>query len=316
MSVYTTLTLQEVQDFVAPYELKVINLIPIQGGIQNTNYFLICQDGSQYVLTLFEELDQQAAGELVPVLAHLGQQGIAVPVPLMVNGQAIFNLKNKPAQIAPRLQGQHPMPANLEQVGQIASAQAKMHVALQNFPLQRSEVRDHSYWMQVAREIKPTLTPPDQMLLSKLLGMFEALTAAYPDRPRGLIHSDLFCDNTLFKGNELAGILDFYEMNHDELLFDVAITINDFCTEYPNLELNEDKAIAFLTAYDAIRPLTDDERACLEIYLAMAAGRFWLMRLRVAAKNTELGLSGVDILHKNPDEMRNMLINRLKFITA
>ena len=170
--------------------------------------------------------------------------------------------------------------------------------------------------MQVARELKPTLTPPDQMLLSKLLGMFEALTAAYPDRPRGLIHSDLFRDNTLFVGNQLTGILDFYEMNHDELLFDVAISINDFCTEYPSLELNEDKAIAFLTAYDAIRRLTDDERACLEIYLAMAAGRFWLMRLRVAAKNSELGLSSADILHKNPNEMRNMLIDRLKFVTA
>lgn len=316
MSVYTTLTLQEVQDFAAPYGLKVINLIPIQGGIQNTNYFLICEDDRQFVLTLFEELDQQAAGELVPVLVKLGQQGIAVPVPLMVNGQAIFSLKEKPAQIAPRLHGQHPMPATVEQVRQIASAQANMHVALQDFPLQRSEVRDHHYWMQVARELKPTLTPPDQMLLSKLLGMFEALTAAYPDRPRGLIHSDLFRDNTLFVGNQLTGILDFYEMNHDELLFDVAISINDFCTEYPSLELNEDKAIAFLTAYDAIRPLTDDERACLEIYLAMAAGRFWLMRLRVAAKNSELGLSSADILHKNPNEMRNMLIDRLKFVTA
>ena len=316
MSVYTTLTLQEVQDFAAPYGLKVINLIPIQGGIQNTNYFLICEDDRQFVLTLFEELDQQAAGELVPVLVKLGQQGIAVPVPLMVNGQAIFSLKDKPAQIAPRLHGQHPMPATVEQVRQIASAQANMHVALQEFPLQRSEVRDHRYWMQVARELKSNLTPPDQMLLSKLLGMFEALTAAYPDRPRGLIHSDLFRDNTLFVGNQLTGILDFYEMNHDELLFDVAISINDFCTEYPSLELNEDKAIAFLTAYDAIRPLTDDERACLEIYLAMAAGRFWLMRLRVAAKNSELGLSSADILHKNPNEMRNMLIDRLKFVTA
>ncbi|PPE76780.1 homoserine kinase, partial [Kaistia algarum] len=54
MSVYTTLTLQEVQAFAAPYELEVIDLIPIQGGIQNTNYFIVCENAVQYVLTVFE----------------------------------------------------------------------------------------------------------------------------------------------------------------------------------------------------------------------------------------------------------------------
>jgi len=66
MSVYTTLTLKEVQDFAAPYGLEVIDLIPIQGGIQNTNYFLVCEDQSQYVLTVFEEMDEHGAGEIVP----------------------------------------------------------------------------------------------------------------------------------------------------------------------------------------------------------------------------------------------------------
>ena len=138
----------------------------------------------------------------------------------------------------------------------------------------------------------------------------------YPDRPRGFIHSDLFRDNTLFEGDQLNGILDFYELNKDEWLFDIAITLNDFCTEYPDVVLNEEKAIAFLNAYETIRPLTIDERACLELYLAMAAGRFWMMRLQVAQRNAALGRTGEDILQKNPDEMRNMLIERLKFVTA
>ena len=116
--------------------------------------------------------------------------------------------------------------------------------------------------------------------------------------------------------NTLHPYLDFYELNQDELLFDIAITLNDFCTDFPELSLNESKAIAFLNAYETVRPLTQDEKACLELYLAMAAGRFWLMRLQVAAKNAAEGRTGADILQKNPDEMRNMLIERLKFVTA
>ncbi|AVH13061.1 homoserine kinase [Acinetobacter indicus] len=316
MSVYTPLTLKEVQDFAAPYGLEVVDLIPIQGGIQNTNYFLVAQDGTHYVLTVFEDMDEQAAGELVPVLEHLGQAGLAVAVPLSYAGKAIHSIKQKPAQIAPRLIGEHPMPASIAQVEAIAVAQAKMHVALKDFPLKRAFVRDHAYWLAVSQEIKPSLSEADKVLLSKLLGLYEALTAIYPDRPKGFIHSDLFRDNTLFEGDQLQGILDFYELNQDEWLFDIAITLNDFCTEYPQVSLNEDKAMAFLKAYERIRPLTEDEKACLELYLAMAAGRFWMMRLQVAQKNALQGRSGDAILQKNPLEMRNMLIERLKFVTA
>ncbi len=315
MSVYTTLTLKEVQDFAAPYGLEVIDLIPIQGGIQNTNYFLVCEN-QQYVLTVFEDMDEQAAGELVPVLQHLGQAGLAVPVPLSHSGKAIHTLKNKPAQIAPRMMGEHPMPSTVAQAEAIAIAQAKMHVALKDFKLERAFVRDHAYWYNVAQEIKPSLNAADKVLLGKLLGLYEALTAVYPDRPRGFIHSDLFRDNTLLEGDQMKGILDFYELNKDEFLFDIAITLNDFCTNYPEVTLNEEKANAFLKAYETVRPLTADEKSCLELYLAMAAGRFWMMRLQVAQKNAAEGRTGEDILQKNPEEMRNMLIERLKFVTA
>ncbi|RKG40493.1 homoserine kinase [Acinetobacter rongchengensis] len=316
MSVYTTLSLKEVQAFAAAYGLEVIELNPIQGGIQNTNYFIVCADGSQFVLTLFENMDMQAAAELIPVLEYLGQQGLAVPVPLKYSGQSIHTLKDKPAQIAPRMLGQHPMPSTIEQVEQIAIAQAQMHVALQDFPLERKVARDHAYWYNVAKQIKPTLNAADTALLNNLLGLYEALTAMYPNRPKGFIHSDLFRDNTLFEGNTLKGILDFYEMNRDELLFDIAITLNDFCTEYPEVTLNEAKATAFLNAYSSVRPLTEDEKSCLELYLAMAAGRFWMMRLQVAQMNQAEGRTGDDILQKNPLEMRDMLVERLKFVTA
>lgn len=316
MSVYTTLTLQEVQDFAAPYGLKAADLIPIQGGIQNTNYFMVCENGQQFVLTIFEEMDERGAAELVPVLEYLGKSGLAVPVPLQHHGKAIHSLKGKPAQIAPRMRGEHPMPSTVGQVQAIAAAQAKMHVALQDFPLERAAYRNHAYWRQVSREIKPALDAADTALLNNLLGLYDALSAMYPNRPKGFIHSDLFRDNTLFEGDALQGILDFYELNKDELLFDIAITLNDFCTDYPAVTLNEEKAVAFLKAYESVRPLTVDEKACLELYLAMAAGRFWMMRLQVAQKNAAEGRTGGDILQKNPNEMRNMLIERLKFVTA
>lgn len=316
MSVYTPLSLEEVQAFAEPYGLAVFELIPIQGGIQNTNYFLVDQSQQHYVLTVFEELDAEGAGELVPVLDCLGQAGVPVAVPLKHSGQAIHSIADKPAQIAPRLMGEHPEDASIVQVQAIAQAQARLHLALQDFPLQRDFNRNHQYWSDVAAQLKPQMNAEDQALLAQVFQQFAQITRQHPDRPTGFIHSDLFRDNTLFEGDQLQGILDFYELNQDEWLFDIAISINDFCTAYPQAHLDQAKADAFLAAYQSIRPLTADELACLNIFLAMAACRFWSMRLQVAQKNAEQGRTGDDILQKDPLEMRMMLQDRLQRITA
>ncbi len=316
MSVYTPLSLEEVQAFAEPYGLAVIDLIPIQGGIQNTNYFLVDQSKKQYVLTVFEELDAEGAGELVPVLDCLGQAGVPVAVPLKHSGQAIHSIADKPAQIAPRLMGEHPEDASIAQIQAIAQAQAKLHLALRDFPLERDFNRNHQYWSDVAAQLKPQMNADDQALLAQVFQQFAQITLQHPDRPTGFIHSDLFRDNTLFEGDQLQGILDFYELNQDEWLFDVAISINDFCTAYPQAHLDQAKADAFLAAYQGIRTLTEDELACLNIFLAMAACRFWSMRLQVAQKNAEHGRTGDDILQKDPLQMRMMMQDRLQRITA
>ncbi|MCU4577745.1 homoserine kinase [Acinetobacter courvalinii] len=316
MSVYTPLSLEEVQAFAEPYGLAVIDLIPIQGGIQNTNYFLVDQSKKQYVLTVFEELDAEGAGELVPVLDCLGQAGVPVAVPLKHSGQAIHSIADKPAQIAPRLMGEHPEDASIAQIQAIAQAQAKLHLALQGFPLERDFNRNHQYWSDVAAQLKPQMNADDQALLAQVFQQFAQITQQHPDRPTGFIHSDLFRDNTLFEGDQLQGILDFYELNQDEWLFDIAISINDFCTAYPQAHLDQAKADAFLAAYQDIRTLTEDELACLNIFLAMAACRFWSMRLQVAQKNAEHGRTGDDILQKDPLQMRMMMQDRLQRITA
>ncbi len=314
MSVYTPLSLKEVQAFAAPYGLAVVELIPIQGGIENTNYFLKCQDGQEFVLTVFEELDERAAGELVPVLTYLGQKGLPVAVPLQPSSQAIHFIAGKPAQIAPRLQGEHPDPSTIAQVAAIARAQARMHVVLQDYPLQRESNHGQTWWAETASSLRQSMNAEDQALLDQVFDCFKTCQAEFPDRPQGLIHADLFRDNTLFVGNALHGILDFSELNRDELLLDIAITLNDFCSSYPEVTLDEEKADAYLNAYQQERDLTPDEFACLPVYLAMAACRFWLSRLQVAQRNAAEGRSGTDILQKDPLEMRKMLVERLKYV--
>lgn len=311
MSVYTHLTLPQVQDFAKDYSLNILQITPIQGGVENTNYFLTADDGKQYVLTVFEELDAEAAAQLPPVLNHLGKNHVPVAVPLQHHNSYIHVIANKPAQIAPRLAGTHPIPSNLIQVKVIGQALAKLHLALQNYPLNRQNNHDQTWWDNTIAELKPTLAAEDQDLLDRVVNTFHQAKQHYPDRPYGLIHADLFRDNTLYTGDELSGILDFSELSQGNLIVDISITLNDFCTDYPTAKLDTTKAHAFIDAYQQVRKLSTDELATLNHYLAMAACRFWLSRLQMAKRNQNEGRTGQNILQKDPEEMRLMLIDRL-----
>lgn len=311
MSVYTPLTLLQVQEFAKDYTLNIIEITPIQGGVENTNYFITADNDTQYVLTIFEEISADVAAELPPVLHHLEQHEVPVATPLQHSNAYIHFIAGKPAQIAPRIIGQHPIPSTVKQVEVMGETLAKLHLALKDYPLKRQGNHDDAWWQQATQQLSPLMSDEEQSVLSQVLAQFQKVKEMYLDRPMGLVHADLFRDNTLYIDNKLSAILDFSEIFYGEFLVDISITLNDFCSDFPSVTLNIEKAKAFLTAYQKVRPLTADEFGCLNTYLAMAACRFWLSRLSMQQRNQAEGRTGEDILQKNPEEMRLMLIDRL-----
>ncbi|RYY78615.1 MAG: homoserine kinase [Moraxellaceae bacterium] len=312
MSVYTTVILSEIQHLAQAYSFQITGLTPIQAGIENTNYFVNTDSGQQLVLTIFEEMNLIAIHELIPLLTYLKQQELPVAAPLADHtGQVIHFIHNKPAQLAPRLTGQPPMQPTLQQVSAMASTLAQLHVTLHSYPLHRDNNHGQIWWQHTRDELLPSLSQPDQALLQQVFTRFAVVQQQYPDRPGGLIHGDLFRDNTLFDSEQLSGLLDFSELAYDELLLDIAICLNDFCSQWPNVVLDNDKGQAFIHAYHQVRPLSRDEQQALPTYLAMAACRFWLSRLQVQARNQQEARNGEHILQKDPAEMRAMLQDRL-----
>jgi homoserine kinase type II len=96
--------------------------------------------------------------------------------------------------------------------------------------------------------------------------------------PKGAIHGDLFCDNVLFDGERVAGIIDFGFAATDFFAYDVAIAVNDWC-DAGDGSLDAARVASFVAGYDAVRPMTRDERAQWPALLRAAALRFWVSRL-------------------------------------
>lgn len=310
MSVYTPLEPSQIQAFLQRYGLVLQQQIPILNGIENSNWFIHDSGGQRWVLTVFEALPKTAVQQLATLMHLLHRQGIRVAAPIPAqDGQVVQQLQHKPAQLAPCLSGQHPEQPSAGVCRQMGQALAQLHQALDSVHLQPVAGNTDTDWTGLAVSMRGQLGQADQHLLDRLLAALAAVQQG-PALPTGLIHGDLFRDNCLFEGHQLTGILDFSEWGHGVRLFDLAISLNDFCSDWPAVTLNADKARAFLQGYASVQPLDAAARQALPVYLAAAAGRFWLSRLQARQRHQRLD-SREHVLDKDPLEMRAMLHARL-----
>ncbi len=277
MSVFTSVTRAEANEWLKRYSIgSLTDLAGIAAGIENTNYFLTTTQG-RFVLTIFEKLTANELPFYLNLMSHLSRHGIPCPAPVADNeNQFLGSLKEKPAALVSRLPGSAvttPDPSHCEQVG---ATLANMHLAGRSFRDRLMHPRGAAWRQETAPKVMPFLDRPKQALLREEI-VYQS-RFAFESLPHGPIHADLFRDNVLFDGPRIGGVIDFYFAGVDAWLFDVAVTLNDWCV-HADGRLQPEHTNALITAYGAIRPFTDDERAAWPAMLRAAALRFWLSRL-------------------------------------
>jgi homoserine kinase type II len=286
MAVYTEVRFEQADALCHRLGLGALTALqPIRSGIENTNYYATTARG-QWVLTLFERLSASQLPYYLRLMQHLAGHGIPVPAPQAdADGAVVHELAGKPAAVVTRLPGSHrlaPDAAHCEQVGEML---ARMHLAGRDFTLDQPHLRGLAWWIAAAPEVLPYVAPEQARLLRDELAFQQQLAASAAGHalPRGPIHADLFRDNVMFDDtagpDRLCGFFDFYFAGTEAWLFDLAVCLNDWCTDLDSGRLVDERAGAFVTAYERVRPLQGAERRLLPGLLRAAAFRFWLSRL-------------------------------------
>lgn len=279
MSVYTTVTADELDAWLARYALgTLVELSPIAAGIENTNYFVTTERG-RYVLTLYERLPADELPFYLNLMAHLARCGVQVPAPVPDRTGALFShLNGRPAGLVSRIDG---APIEMPSAGECAAvgeALARLHRASQEYRARLTNRRGPAWWRQAARAVRSYITPEQNALLSAEVKFQTGFGKV--KLPKGAIHGDLFCDNVLFAGERVAGIIDFGFAATDFFAYDLAIAVNDWCVpDDVSGALDDARADAMIRGYHDVRPLTDDERGQWPALLRAAALRFWVSRL-------------------------------------
>ncbi|MFA6971129.1 MAG: homoserine kinase [Gallionella sp.] len=277
MSVYTTVTEADLTAWLGDYSLgQLLDLQGIASGIENTNYFVTTSNG-RFVLTLFEKLSADDLPFYLNLMAHLARHGIPCPAPMANrHNQFLGVLNDKPACIISRLSGKSTTTPTQTQCAAMGAMLGQMHIAGQSFSQIMPNPRGASWRTATAPQVKSFVTDEQAALLESEISLHSKQNAA--TLPQGLIHADLFRDNVLLEDDRVGGLIDFYFACTDALLYDVAITVNDWCMN-SDCTLDIMRTQTFLRAYHAVRPLQENERAAWPLMLRLAALRFWLSRL-------------------------------------
>lgn len=283
MSVYTKVNPEQLSAWLTRYAIGSLrDLQGISDGIENTNYFVTTTQG-RYVLTLFERLSVEELPFYLNLMAHLARGGIPCPAPVADRDQALLGtLNGKPATLVTRLSGAPVFAPDEGHCSQVGAMLAAMHLAAKGYLGTLENPRGLRWQHQAAPQIMSFLDTGQQSLLASELA-FQS-EQRYEILPRAPVHADLFRDNVLFEGGadgtaqRIGGIIDFYFAGVDSLVFDVAVTLNDWCVDAAG-NVEPGRAHALLAAYQGARTLTPAERAAWPAVLRAAALRFWLSRL-------------------------------------
>ncbi len=305
MSVYTRVEREQLETFLTHYDLgELLEQQGISDGIENTNYFVTTTKG-RYVLTLFESLSAEELPFFLDLMAFLAEHDVPSASPLAdADGHYLRTLNDRPAALVERLSGAWVAAPSVVQCAALGRVLGRLNRAGQAFKGQRPNSRGPHWWRVTSARVMERLPEADARMLQNELAYQSS--HRLDELPRGVIHADLFRDNALFQGDELTGVIDFYYACTDVLLYDLAVTVNDWCS-HGDGTLDSARATAMLQAYNAERPLTDQERKSWPVMLRAGALRFWLSRLQ-----DKLFPRPGEMTHiKDPEEYARVLRDRI-----
>lgn len=307
MAVFTPVQMSEITPWLKSRGMDALDIAAIGEGIENTNYRIAAKDDNDgndgkiedgggegnksraFVFTIFELWDIAQVRYYAALMRHFADA--ALPVPAPVFAPALWN-DGKPCLLVPFVESegwqQNPDASQCHKMGAMI---ARLHLAAAGFgnadnidnadnvgdigaPM-LTNPRGAEWRRGIAGKLRRHLSAEKMQVINDEINR-DGVFAAAP-LPFGACHCDLFRNNVLWRGGEIAAVIDFYFGGGDALVFDLAVAGCDWCFDGGGFD--KIKLDALVDGYLSLRHLCPLERAMLADAFCVAALRFWLSRL-------------------------------------
>jgi len=281
MGAFTNLTNAEANEILSLYGLGPLESIKALGlGISNSNFKVKLKDRFILLKVSDDKGEKELIGEQ-KILQYLKDKIYPYsigPLPL-ITGETIYHYKGMIGVIFEFLEGIPPGPSD-DTCYEIGQALALLHSLKkdENYLEIRPQQEVGFGATAVVNYLKQKSCPEDfRQMFEKIFpeGLKGWQKSSFEE---GIIHGDLYYDNTLFHHNRLNCVLDWEQSGRGKLLFDIGISISGTCLEKGTIGpmLIE----SFLLGYESIRPLPKEEKKYLNQAICLALFSIALWRIK------------------------------------
>ena len=259
MALLTPLSDDEAKTIGAAYGLAVLGARPILAGSVNSNVELRLEGGGRAFLRIFEEQTATTAKGEARLLDHLAARGVPTPCPLRLKDDAegfIGEHAGKPVAVFPWIEGESLCQATVTEgaARRVGEALARVHTAGASFEGAPGSRFGPEHLAPRIEKLRSMSLPHELSRVVEDLGRkLDGFAGRRPEGPgSGLSHGDLFRDNVLWKGGEIAALLDFESASLESWAFDLMVTLLAWC-----FGDGLDRALcrAMVQGYESVRPL-------------------------------------------------------------
>jgi homoserine kinase type II len=279
MALLTPMTLDEAKAIGVSYGVSVTAFEALTAGSVNSNFRLETTERGRLFMRVYEEQAAEGARAELGLVRELARYGVPTPPPLTrPNGEYTAEHRGRPVGVYPWIDGEilRQRLVTAEVARKLGEALGRLHRAtpqLTSIPRGRFDTGSIALRLDRIERTSEAFAPDARRIRARLE---HYLARASSELPRGVIHGDLFKDNVLWQGGEIAALIDFESASEGVFAYDVMVCVHAWCyAEAFRPELVR----ALLSGYASVRPISRLEASALVDQGALAALRFATTRI-------------------------------------
>jgi homoserine kinase type II len=284
VGVYSDINLEEINNILSHYELgTAVKYTATIEGISNSNYQVELNSGISVLLKVSNDKTiEQLSNEqnILMALADYNYEYSLKPFKTIL-GKSIYQHKHFYGVVFPFIKGLPPV-ITTDSLYQIGAALGELH-SLELRKEDLETIRPHDIVGHGAKSIieYTKSNNPAADFVSDFEKIFpnKLEMIPYDVFPVGIIHGDLYFDNSLFNEGRLVTLIDFEQSGRGRYILDLGIALSGSCLNEKRDNISEKLMSSFLRGYETNRKLLHIEKEYLNT--AILVGFFSIALWRI-----------------------------------
>lgn len=286
MGVYSQMTIEDINEILALYEFGAAKSFNATAhGISNSNYHVILESGKEILLKVSNDKDFKQLENEQRILHVLKKHDYPYSPDAFktIKDELVYQYKDHHGVIFPFIHGHSPKvtPDVCDQMGR---ALAMLH----SLDIDREDLESIRPYAEVGfgaeaiyQYVKSENALEDFVeAFNEIFGDSLTKEIPYDMFPGGIIHGDLYFDNSLFDEGVLATLLDFEQAGRGRFILDIGISLSGGCLTEDGQDIDDQLVDHFLTGYEQVRILATLEKEYLSTAILVGFFSIALWRIK------------------------------------